>query len=574
MSAMSTMRSVYKNIRAARSALKDMVRVREITKVLVRHGFGHVVKAWNMPDRGVLDELADGTDPESKHLSGFERIALVLEELGPTFVKLGQILSTRSDLIPQDLCDQLQTLQDNVAQIPSDQAREVVETELDSPIDELFDEFSDEPLASASIAQVHTARLKSGEQVVIKIQRPGIRETIESDLHILYWIANKLEETVPEAEAFDPVAITHEFERAISRELDFKFEVNNLKKFQRNFVDWPSIYIPEVHADYCTDKVMVMERLRGQKITDAPAYGHDMEEIGRQCVRMLFKMVFEDGFFHGDLHPGNLWVLDDGRIGVIDFGLVGRLNQANKDAVADLFLSIATKNNAGVARALFDVSVKRGPTDYSAFEQDVDDLMSTYFESTSLAEVDFGAYLREIIEGAIRHNLRVPSDFTMFFKSVMTVEGIGKIISPQLDLVSECRPYVETLVAERYGPQRVLRNVADTAQAFARFARQFPITATDFLDQLEGGRLNIGVENPQFDKLEQGKDVRSNRTVMTALVALLTICGTAMHIGYISTDTEPFISILGVPAFSLVSYFVAGLLGTRLVWRILISGRW
>ena len=420
---------------------------------------------------------------------------------------------------------------------------------------------------------MHSARLKTGEEVVIKIQRPGIRETIESDLHILYWIATKLEETVPEAEAFDPVAITAEFERAISKELDFKFECTNLRKFTKNFETWPEIYIPQVYEDISTDRILVMERLRGQKITEAGSRGHDMDAIGRQCVQMLFKMVFEDGFFHGDLHPGNLWVLEDGRIGVIDFGLVGRLNQNNRDAIADLFLNIATKNNAGVARSLFDISVKRGKTDYAAFEQDVDDLMSLHFENTSLADVDFGAYLREIIDGAIRHNLRVPADFTMFFKAVMTVEGIGKI-------VIRTRSCGRMPSLRRKAGRRTVRTTTGSPKCsrhhagLARFARQFPITATEFLDQLEGGRLNIGIEHSQHEKMELGRDTRWNRLVVAFVLGVLFISGTAMHIAYAALDTQPLVDVLGVPGFSIFCYFTSLVLGVRLLWRIMFSGRW
>jgi len=434
----------------------------------------------------------------------------------------------------------------------------VVENSLGAPIESAFSEFNPEPLASASIAQVHVARLISGEEVVVKVQRPSIGQTIESDLNILYWLARKVED---ESGAFDPVSIVREFERAISKELNFKFEARNLERFQRNFAAWDQIYIPKVYTDISSQTVMVMERLQGNKITEVVDAGYDMDEIGRQCVGMLFKMVFEDGFFHGDLHPGNLWVLEDGRIGLIDFGLVGRMSKANKDVMADLLLNIATKNNEGVAQALYRIGISLGKTDYDAFEADVAELMDVYFENVSLADVDFGAYLREVVDGAARHNLRVPADFTMFFKAVMTVEGIGKIISPDLDIIDECRPFVERLVAERYSPQRILKNVADSVQALAHFGQQFPMVANQFLDQIDDGRINIGIEHPQLDKLERQRGKRNNRLSLVILAGVLFAAGTVMR----NDDTA---LLLGMPWVSAVCYILSSTIGLRVLWRI------
>ena len=564
---MSTIRKVYSNIRAARIAIKDMVRVREIAAVLARHGFGHFVSTWQLEDGALMAGLVQRAAPELENLSIYERVSKALQELGPTFVKLGQILSTRSDLIPQEMCDHLKLLQDEVATISWEEARDVVQKSLDGPLEDAFSEFDQTPLASASIAQVHVARLHSGDEVVVKIQRPGVAVAIESDLHILYWLAKKIEEAVPEAEAFDPVSIVGEFEKAISRELKFKLEAKSLERFRNNFSSWDNVYIPKVYNALTTDTVLVMERLHGVKITDACRVKNDMDEIAGQCVSMLFKMVFEDGFFHGDLHPGNLWVLEDGRIGLIDFGLVGRMSQASKDLLAELLFHIVMKDHEGVARVLYNIGIKRGKTDYPAFEADVSDLMYTYFDNVSLAEVDFGAYLREIVEGAIRHNLRVPADYTMFFKAIMTVEGIGKIVSPELDLLAECRPFVERLVAERYAPKRVIRNVADTLQGLARVGQQLPRVASHLLEQIDDGGLRLGIEHTQLDAIEDGKIARNNRLLLTVFASVFLIAGVWMR-----NDGHPL--LLGVNWKSTVCFVLSGGLSFRILWRILASGRW
>jgi ubiquinone biosynthesis protein len=563
---MSTLRTVYTNLRAARSAIQDVGRFREIVAVMVRHGFGHLVERWNLQDTFVLKLLVQKrSEEERKSLE--VRIVEALQELGPTFVKLGQILSTRPDLIPPALCDQLKRLQDRVSPITFEEARGVLESSLGRPADEVFAELDPTPLASASIAQVHAARLLTGEEVVIKIQRPGIGRTIESDLNILYFVARQLEATIPELRAFDPVAIAREFEKAIRLELDFHHEASHLERFDRNFSSWTSVHIPRFYKQASSDRVLTIERLRGHKITEAGEHGHDMARVARECVRMLFKMVFEDGFFHGDLHPGNIFILDGSRIGLIDFGLVGRMTQAMKDAMADLLLAVVTHDFEGVARSFYAISIRRGKVDYAAFEADTIDIMERYFLNRTLAEVDFGAFLRDLVEGAIRHDVSVPPDYTMFFKAIMTVEGIGKTISPDLDLVTECRPYVERLVAERYSPERVLRAAADSLQAFGRIGRILPFTLEKVLQQLDDGRLTLGVEYPQLATLEQARDKRLNRAVLGALA------GSLLLVGALERQDHGF-TLFGLPGVTLVAWTVGGWLSARLLWRILRSGAW
>ena len=564
---MSTLRAVYTNLRAARTAIKDVGRLRQIAAVLVRHGFGHFVEAWSLQDKFILNLLLEKRDTTDERLTVYERVGQAVQELGPTFVKLGQILSTRPDLIPQPMCAQFARLQNDVLPITFEAAKEVVETSLGAPLEELFAEFDDKPLACASIAQVHLAQLPGGEEVVVKIQRPGIEDTITSDISILYFVARQIEATIPEATALQPVSIAREFEKAILKELDFNHEANHLERFDRNFSDWPSVHIPKLYREQSTKRVLTMERLRGVKITDAPARGFEMEPIARECVRALFKMAFDDGFFHGDLHPGNLFVLDSGQIGLIDFGLVGRMTQTMKDHVADLLLAVVSHDFEGVARSFYEISIRTGKVDYPAFEQDTVELMERYFLHKTLAEVDFGAYLRELVEGAVRHDVKVPPDYTMFFKAIMTVEGIGKAIAPDLDLVSECRPYVEALVVERYSPARVIRTAVETLQAFGRIGQQFPLTANEVLRRIDDGQMAIGVEYTQIERLERGREVRTNRTLAMALgIALLLVAALVKD--------EASFTLLGFPGFSLLATLGGLGLTGRVLLRIARTGRY
>ena len=536
--------------------------MRQITTVLARHGYGHLVRGMTRGDAELAEQLGTTTaeaSPEATRADLAERLPLVLQDLGPTFVKLGQILSTRHDLIPAEYCVALERLQDRVSPIALGEVRKVVETSLGAPVDSVFDEFSAEPLACASIAQVHTARLKSGEEVVVKVQRPGVRETIEADLNILHLFARKIEDAFPEARAFGPAAVAHEFDRAIRRELDFTGEARNSARFAKNFESWELIHIPKVFTGRSTDRVLVMERLHGVKIVDAVGR-HDMDPIAREVVRMLFKQVFEDGFFHGDLHPGNLFVLDDKRIGLIDFGLVGRMSPSMRDALADLLLALSLRSHEGVARALYDISLKTDAVDYTAWERDVSELMDQHLSSTSLADVDLGAVLRDIVDGAMRHNVRVPPDYTMFFKALMTVEGIGKQISPDLDIIAACQPYVEQLIARRYEPEALLRTTVDTMRAFGKLGRRLPVSLQQILQQIDERKLGIQVNDTHADRRLAQTERLVNRAVL--LVVAVSLGAFALALDGVAASS------VALHRLQLGLAFVSAALLARILWRV------
>ena len=592
---MSTARAFYTNLRAARNAMKDLNRLQQITRVLIRHGFGHVVTSLSSDNAQVNEALSDaleaeGVDPhesvsdvplktdtlktdtlktdtlktdkeERRELTTEQRIVAILKELGPTFVKLGQILSTRSDLVPQSLCDELKSLQDQVNPLPFSELKGLLEEALGEDLEAHFLELDEEPLACASIAQVHTARLLNNDEVVVKIQRPHIKAIIEADLSILHFLARQAIEAIPEAEAFRPDLILSEFERAIIKELDFNFEARNLSRFARHFAEWETVHIPKLYAELSGERVMVMERLYGTKITEAGELGHPMDEIAKETVRMVFKQVFEDGFFHGDLHPGNLLILEDSRIGLIDFGMVGRLTPPMRAQLADLLLHITTNNYEGVARTLYEISSHEEPINYGQWEADVIELMDQHFTNSSLADVDFGQIVRDLIEGAVRHKARIPPDYTMFFKAIMTVEGIGKVVSPDLDLLAECRPYVQRLVLERYQPERLLRELADTLHHLARFSKRLPHTAQQLLQQVEEQRLGLQVRDSQLTERFEHERALRNQATLTQLTLGLWVTSLALALwGAHLSWGHPLSVLTGLLGVAL---------GARLLWRAL-----
>jgi len=568
---MSTARAFYTNLRAARNAIKDLNRLQQIVRVLVRHGFGHVVDLLSSSDAQVSEALEDARDHAQRSAEGSdrspeERIVNILKELGPTFVKLGQILSTRSDLIPQSLCDELKSLQDQVNPLPFSELQSLLAENLGAGLEEVFHRFDEDPLACASIAQVHTAQLISGQEVVVKIQRPNIRSVIEADLSILHFLARQAIDVAPEAEAFRPDLILTEFERAIIKELDFSYEARNLARFARHFEEWETVHIPKVYADHSDAQVLVMERLYGVKITEAAPLGHPMDDIAKETVRMLFKQVFEDGFFHGDLHPGNLLVLEDSRIGLIDFGMVGRLTPQMRSMLADLLLHITTNHYEGVARTLYEISDHDEPINYAQWEADVTELMDQHFTNSSLADVDFGQIVRDLIEGAVRHKARIPPDYTMFFKAIMTVEGIGKIVSPDLDLIVECRPYVQRLVLERYQPERILREAVDALHHLGRFSKRLPHTAQQLLQQVEDQRLGLQLRDSQLEERFAHERALSNRAALVRVT--LGLWAVSLTLGIWGQELSWGHSV------TLISGALGVGIAMRLLWKILLVEEW
>lgn len=494
---MGTVARVYTSVRGLSVAIKDASRMREIVSILVRHGFGALVTRLHLTDVVGLKSIMEYRDDEDSLYSTPQRVRMAIEELGPTFIKLGQILSTRGDLIPEEFVTELQLLQDDVPPMPWEDVAHQIHAQLGGEVEDLFESFQKTPLACASIAQVHRARYKAADcEVVVKVQRRHIADRIDSDLNILQFLARRAESLVPELELMDPVGIVREFDKAIRREVDFRNELQHIRKFQKNFADFEGMHILQVFGDASTAKVLTMEFIDGVKVTLAPQeLDVDPYEIAPRMLRALFKMVFQDGYFHGDMHPGNILIQEDGTIALIDFGLVGRLTETQRDAVMDIIIAMIREDYEGLARSFFDVGIKVPGVryNYPAFEADVIEVMQKHIEGRTLNDIDVGAYFHDLVAGAIRHRIKMPPAYTMVFKALMTVEGIGKTLAPDLNLLEEAQPFAREMLAERYSPTRLIKHGVDTAQSFSRFMRQFPHTATQLLSDAEAGNLHFRV---------------------------------------------------------------------------------
>ena len=516
------------------STVRDIDRLRQILVVLARHGFGAVVQRTGLgrlvrpSDQGsdasevaALQPEAEAADPVRRIEFG-ERLRLVLQDLGPSFIKLGQILSTRSDLIPEDIILELAKLQDQVTSLPFEVIRTEVETELGAPLSSLFLSFDPQPLASASIAQVHRAQLRApvtpaklgprpndapddkpsdgpGDaiEVVVKIQRPRIRNLIARDVELLYLLARAIDRSIPESRIYSPVGLVNEFDRAISAELDFTREADHAERFRHAFDDNVEAHFPAIYKDVSSRRVLTMEFLPGKKLPQALEAGYRGPDLARVALRVIFKQIFEDGFFHGDPHPGNLLVLGDTDspvLGMIDLGLVGRLSPNLRDKTVDLMLAAARRDSQGIADALYAIGTPTQKIDKERYVAEVTFLSDRYL-GKPLKEIEMSLLIRDIITGATKFGLQIPPEFLMLGRTLMTIEGIGKRLDPDLDVFSEIKPFFIRLVQERYSPERMSESFLRTVTRFGETAHRMPERLDEILEDLRRGELTMAVRN-------------------------------------------------------------------------------
>jgi ubiquinone biosynthesis protein len=508
---------------SAISLFGNLERTRQISTVLVKHGFGEILSRIGL---GSLRRKED--EEKAPKISFAQRLRLVLQELGPSFIKLGQIISTRPDLIPADIFEEMKKLQDDVPPVPFEEIKPVIETELGGTLDELFEEFQPKPLASASIGQVHRAKLRLGAdtlvEVVIKVQRPNIRATIERDLELLYTFARLVERFIPESRLYAPVGLVREFDRTIIAELDFLAEADNAERFARNFAKNPQVRFPQIYRERTGKKVLTMEFLDGLKITEAAKQGVSGEAIARAALAAIAQMIFEDGLFHADPHPGNLLVLRpfDGPVvlGLLDLGLVGRLNERMQDATIDLMAAAIRQDVDALTDALLAIGKPQESIDKDALRSLVGTVSQKYL-GRPLKEIEVSAMIRDLIDGGKQFRVEMPTELVMMGKALMTVEGIGKELYPDLDVYTELKPYFLKLVWRRYNPEKLGREALRGLGQLNRLAINLPDQLHTILEDLRRGRLALktqDIEHPATtDRL--GRRLFSGMIVASLVIA-------------------------------------------------------
>jgi ubiquinone biosynthesis protein len=556
------------NLTKPATTIRNIKRYREIIAVLIKYGFGEIVNRLNLSAVFKAGRVIFRKKPPLE-ISYAVRIRMALEELGPTFVKLGQVLSMRPFIIPPDLVFELAKLQDRVAPLPPEIAIKAIEENLKCKISDAFLEFDSIPIASASLSQVHYATLPDGTPVVVKIQRPGIKKIIDADMIILRDIAALLERHVPESRQYEPVGLVNELAKSTRKEINFLYEGRNIETFARNFKDDHRILVPRVYWKYTTRKMLTMDRVDGIKISEVEILrklGLDTKEICRIGGEMVFKMIFDDGFFHADPHPGNLFVTRDGLIAPVDYGMMGVLSTSQMTQISDLLSAVVSNDPAMIVYTFLKAGVLPENTNTLVVEADLAELITRYHK-IPLTQIDMGSISEEFFEIVNRHHIRVQSDLMVFGKALVTYEEVARHLDPEYDLIRSAEPYVRKMALKRFSPGRLARDARIAVTEMHDLMVQLPQDLREFTTKLNKGKIRVGLDVRGLDRLISELDKSTNRISFALIIAAI-IVGSSL-IMRIDVGSKLF----GLPVLGLFGYLFAGILGAGLAISILRSGK-
>ncbi len=548
---------------------RHLGRYREIIQTFFGHGFGYLVDQAGLWEFISLRQRLFGRDPEvGARLSRGDRARKALEKLGPTFIKLGQVLSTRSDLLPRDILVELQKLQDRVPPFQFKQVTEMVQAELGRPVLDIFAEFCPEPLAAASIGQVHLARLRDGQQVVVKVMRPDLERIVETDLEIMADLAGVLERRTNWGQYYRISEVVAEFAESLRDEMNYTVEAANADRFRRMFSGDERVYIPSVHWDLTTPKVLTMELVEGFKVNDLEGIrraGLNPSVIARRLADAIFRQVLVEGFFHADPHPGNLFIDERGTIIFMDFGMVGELSGEMRQRFISFVLGVVNRDSDEVVEAILRMGEPLGKVNLMSLKRDVYRLQKRYGE-IPLREVDFGKALLEIIALAFDHRIVVPSDYSFLAKSLITLESVVVELDPSLSMIDLAEPYTRRLLQEQFSFTNLRRTLRRTIHDGARLATCVPKQVSNILSLVEDGELRLKIENADGDHFIRRISALFNRLSMSIISGCLVV-GTALIL-HRSDGSR----LWGIPIAE-YSFLLTGVLGVWLVLAILRSGR-
>ncbi len=546
--------------------VRHLQRYREIVGVFIRHGFGELADLLELqPYLALPRRLLRRWRREAPPLGAPQRVRLVLEELGPTFIKLGQVLSTRPDLIPPAYITELAKLQDTVPPAEWEPVRAQIEAELGAPLEKLFTTFDPTPIAAASLAQVHTATLPDGSDVVVKVQRPNIEATIETDLEILFDLARLLQARTPLGELYDLPEIAEDFATTLQAELDYRREGRNADRFRANFADEHYLHIPQIYWDYTTHRVLILERISGIKIDDIEALdavGYDRPRIALHTIRMIVKEVLEDGFFHADPHPGNFVVMPGEVIGAMDFGMVGHLGRREKDELIRLYIVAIQLDDEGLVDQLIRMGAAAGQVDRAGLQRDVARMLHKY-QGLPLEAINTSEVIEESMSLAFRHHLHMPSEYWLLAKTLGMMEGVGLKLDPGFDVFAVSRPYVRRFMWRQFSPRILGEKALRGGQEWSDLVLTMPRRLSRLLDDVEAGNLSANLHLPEVPDLIARLDRIANRLSMSILLAAL-IMGLATLVPAFNLAEQWGLVI----ALILISFAGASLLGLWLIYSI------
>jgi ubiquinone biosynthesis protein len=559
--------------------IRDIPRIGRIIAVASRHGFDHLVEQMGLErfislGKRVVTFRKSPSLTQLHRTGAPERLRKMFEDLGPTFIKLGQVLACRPDMLPLEYSREFLKLTDSVAPFSSREALDVIEADLKAPVSVLFKSFDENPVAAASIAQVHRATLHDGSEVMVKVQRPNITRTIERDISIMRWFAQLIETRIPEMRPYNVPGIVDEFARTIKRELDFFIEASNAVQLRNNFEHSAVLYIPRVYREISGKRVLVLERVQGIRIDDIERLdreGYNRKDIAQKGGAAFFKMVLQDGLFHADPHPGNMFVLSDGRLGLVDFGIIGRVTEENKEHFAAIFLALANRDYDELVRQYMDLGLlSEESVDVELFQHEMKEDLVEFLEPYYIMQakqIDFGAHIDRITRILLRHRLRLPSNLYLMDKALITLEGILKQVDPEFNYFESAKPYVADLVRQKRNPFHTFagakKDISEIIGALALLPKQLKTT----FRKITRGEVRVSIHHEELHHLIRDIDRSSNRLAFSVITAAIIIASSII----IHAAQGP--TLFGLPVFGLIGYVIAAVLGLWILIGILRSGQ-
>ncbi|MDX6466881.1 MAG: ubiquinone biosynthesis protein [Gaiellaceae bacterium] len=558
---------------SSQPATRSLGRLSEIAQVMVRHGFGYFLEAHKLTDLlpGRSAELRLSAAESSIGSARGQHLRELLDELGPTFVKFGQLLSTRPDIVPPDIIAELRGLQDDVRSFPFEQAERVIEEDLGNSLERLFLEFDPQPVAAASIGQVHRAVLPNGRPVAVKVQRPGAPRQIEADLGLLYQAARLAKERIRALDFIDVRQLVDEFARQIRQELDYRLEGRNAQMFHRDFASNPHVHVPKVYWQYTRARVLTLEWIEGRHVADVDSMPLTLDErrdLAYLIAETWMTMIFRNGFFHGDPHPANILVLEEaGSIGLVDFGAVGKLTDDDMSKLTRLFIDAASENVDVLPKRLSDLGVRYPKEREDELLAELRELYYRYY-GASLAEIDPIQVVREAFQLIYSMSLQLPTRYLLLDRAIATVGAVGVELYPDFNVFEVARPYARGLMLERFTPQRIARRGRRDMIRYAQILAEAPYQLHDVLEEVRDGQLEVGFVHKGLDDFLENMQRVFNRLVI-ALIVTGGLIGSSL-IGIFATKGP---QLLGINAISVVGFALSSILGLWLLWGVVRSGR-
>ncbi|MBI9047533.1 MAG: hypothetical protein JEZ06_23820 [Anaerolineaceae bacterium] len=549
--------------------IRNIKRWREIQVLILRYGFDFIFNQEELREvRSFLSKNFRFIKNEYEHLSIQERLVQMLQELGPTYVKMGQILSSRRDILPEEWIKEFSKLQDDVAPFPFEQVKKVIEEEFEQPLSDIFFDFEEKPFAAASIGQVHHAILQNLEKVVVKVQRPDIIPKVQSDLVMIRELVNLIEVRTKWGKKYGVLAIFEEFSRTLLLELDYRNEAINAIRLKRSLSNMPKVYVPVIHWKHTSEKVLTMEKIEGVKVNDIPKMDHagvDRSALADVFIRSIFRQLLVDGFFHADPHPGNLFVnLETQTLVYIDLGMMGRLMPEQRHLLADLVRSIIRKDSMDVVRLIISIGTPFEKVDEVSLRREVDHIINRYLETT-LEDVSLAALFRDVLFTVFDHGIRLPSDLTMAMKTIVQGEEIARTLDPDIVIIDIARTISQQIILQMLEPAEILDRINDLIRETARISKVFPRAIESILKQIESGSLSVDIQIPEFKHIINLIVIIANRLTAGLIVAGM-IIGSGVIMGIPKEQTWAFIPVLGVIGFA-----VSMGLGGVFVWNIIMD---